>query len=81
MLDELNTADKVVGTRRLVKAIAAGQIKRAYVARDADLFIARQVTDLCEQMRVPVIEVQSMKALGEACGVDVKTAAAGIKRA
>ena len=80
MLDRLKNAEKVVGTRRLVRAILAGEIAEAYVARDADLFILRQVRDACNRMGVRMVEAESMKALGEACGIEVKTASAGIKK-
>ena len=80
MLDRLKNAEKVVGTRRLVRAILAGEIDEAFVARDADLFILRQVRDACNKMGVRMTEAESMKALGEACGVEVKTASAGIKK-
>ena len=45
-LEKLKNADKVVGTRRLLRAIASGEIREAYLALDADLFIARQVPRL-----------------------------------
>ena len=80
MLERLKNAEKVVGTRRLVRAILAGEIEEAYVARDADLFIFRQVRDACNKMNVRMVEVDSMKQLGEACGIDVKTASAGIRK-
>ena len=80
MLDRLKNAEKVVGTRRLVRAILAGEIDEAFVARGADLFILRQVRDACNKMGVRMTEAESMKALGEACGVEVKTASAGIKK-
>ncbi len=80
MLDRLKNAEKVVGTRRLVRAILAGEIAEAYVAQDADLFILRQVRDACNKMGVRMVEAESMKALGEACGVEVKTASAGIRK-
>ena len=80
MLERLKNAGKVVGTRRLVRAILAGEIEEAYVARDADLFIYRQVRDACNKMNVRMVEVDSMKQLGEACGVEVKTASAGIRK-
>ena len=80
MPSRLKGADKVVGTRRLIKAIEAGQIRLAYVALDADLFITRQVTGLCREKNVPVVEVNTMKELGEACNVQVPTASAGIKK-
>lgn len=80
MLEKLRNSDKVVGTRRLVRAVLAGEISEVYLAQDADLFIVRQVKDACNQAGVRIVEVDSMKQLGEACGVDVKTAAAGIRR-
>ena len=80
MLSRLKNSSKVVGTRRLVRAILAGEIVEAYVARDADLFIVRQVRDACNKMNVRMVEVDSMKQLGEACGVEVRTASAGIRK-
>ena len=80
MLEKLKNADKVVGTRRLVRAIAAGEIAEAYIARDADLFIVRQVRQACNAAGVRMVEVDSMKQLGEACGIEVKTASAGIRK-
>ena len=77
-MQRLRTEPKVVGTRRLAKAIEQGRIKVAFVANDADLFITRQIGDLCEKHNVPVVAVPTMKALGEACVVQVKTAAAGL---
>ena len=79
-LEKLKHADKVVGTRRLLRAIEAGEIREAYLALDADLFIARQVTEACRKANVPIIEVDAMKNLGAACGIDVKTASAGIRK-
>ncbi|MDD6883124.1 MAG: ribosomal L7Ae/L30e/S12e/Gadd45 family protein [Eubacteriales bacterium] len=79
MLDKLSASSKrVVGTRRLMKAIAAGQVQEAYLAMDADLFIFRQVNEACKNAGVPVNQVNTMKALGEACHVQVPTASAGI---
>ena len=79
-LEKLKNAEKVVGTRRLLRAIAAGEVSEAYLAMDADLFIARQVRAACEEAGVRLVEVASMKQLGQACGVEVKTASAGIRR-
>ena len=80
MLEKLKNSPKVVGTRRLVRAIQAGEIAEAYVARDADLFILRQVREACNQAGVRIVEVDTLKQLGEACGVDVRTASAGIRK-
>ncbi|MEE1200908.1 MAG: ribosomal L7Ae/L30e/S12e/Gadd45 family protein [Christensenellales bacterium] len=80
MLETLRNSRKVVGTRRLIRAVLAGEVVEVYLAQDADLFIVRQVRDACNRMGVRIIEVESMKQLGDACGVDVKTATAGICR-
>lgn len=80
MLEKLRNSDKVVGTRRLLRAVLAGEISEVYLASDADLFIVRQVRDACNRANVRIVEVDSMKQLGEACGVDVKTASAGIRK-
>lgn len=80
MLETLRNSRKVVGTRRLIRAVLAGEVVEVYLAQDADLFIVRQVRAACNRMGVRIIEVESMKQLGDACGVDVKTATAGICR-
>ena len=80
MLERLKDADKVVGTRRLLRAIRAGEIAEAYVARDADLFILRQVRQACNEAGVRMVEVDTKRELGEACGIEVKTASAGIRK-
>jgi ribosomal protein L7Ae-like RNA K-turn-binding protein len=81
MLEKLRRGDKVVGARRLAKAIEAGEIQMVYVALDADLLITKKVIELARQKGVSVVEVDSMAHLGEAAGVQVPTAAAGIKKA
>lgn len=79
-MEKLNEAKKVVGTRRLLRAISAGEISEAFIARDADLFIVRQVKKACTDAGVRMTEVETMKELGKACGVEVKTASAGLKK-
>ena len=80
MLEKLKNASKVVGTRRLLRAIQAGEIAEAYIARDADLYIVRQVREACNQANVRMVEVDTMAQLGQACGVEVKTASAGVRK-
>lgn len=80
MLEKLKNGAKVVGTRRLLRAIMAGEIAEAFIARDADLFISRQVREACRNANVRLNEVDTMKELGQACGVEVKTASAGLKK-
>ena len=80
MYEKLRDSRKVIGTRRLVRAVQAGEVAEVYLASDADLFIVRQVRQACNEAGVRMVEVDSMKQLGEACGVEVKTASAGIRK-
>ncbi len=80
MTEKLDDNRKVVGTRRLLKALAAGEIATVYLADDAEMFIRTQVAEACEKAGAKLIVVPEMKELGRACGVDVKTAAAGLKK-
>ena len=80
MLERLDDSRKVVGTRRLLKALAAGEIEKVYLADDAEMFIRTQVQEACEQAGAKLIIVPEMSQLGKACGVDVKTAAAGLRK-
>ena len=81
MLSELSDATRrVVGTKQLLRALDAGRIARAYVARDADPFLTKRVMDRCYDLNIPCHKVESMKALGQACGIDVAAAAASVQR-
>ena len=81
MLEKLRRGEKIVGSRRLGKAIEAGEIAMVFVALDADLLVTKKVIELARLKNLPVVEIDTMKALGEAAGVAVPTAAAGIKKA
>ena len=41
----------------------------------------RQVRQACNEAGVRMVEVDTMVQLGQACGVEVKTASAGIRKA
>ena len=71
-------ANKVVGTKQVLRALKTGSLQRVYVANDADTFLFQQVIRAAEAAGVPAVRVASMKELGEACGVEVSAAAAGL---
>ncbi|MCR4882632.1 MAG: ribosomal L7Ae/L30e/S12e/Gadd45 family protein [Clostridiales bacterium] len=73
-----NNANRIVGTKQVLRAVKAGKLQRIYVANDVDTFLYQQVIRAAEAAEVPVTRVESMKELGEACGVQVAAAAAGI---
>ena len=79
MHDSLADVDRrVVGTKQVLRALDEGKVSRAYVAGDADLLLTKRVVDRCYAMDIPCTQVESMEKLGQACGIDVKAAAAGL---
>ena len=81
MLTPLRQATaRVVGTKQLLRALDAGKIKTAYVAANADPFLTRRITDRCLDRNIPCFDTATAKEIGEACGIDVPAAAAGILR-
>ena len=73
-----DTSRRLVGARQVMRAIRSEHLEEAYIARDADPLITRPVMVACENAKVRFTEVESMRMLGEACGIDVKAAVAGI---
>lgn len=79
MLEQLKEAQgRLVGTKQVLRGLAAGKIAKVFVAEDADEFIYRRVMAAAEAANVPAYRVKTMKELGEACRVEVAAAAAGI---
>lgn len=74
----LINAEKVIGTKQTTRLIQNGKAKLVYIAKDADSRLTEPVKVLAEQKNVEVITVDTMLALGKACGIEVKTTAVGI---
>ncbi len=81
MLEALKDAHRrVVGARQVLRAIAAGEVAQAFIARDADPFVTRPVQDACEKANVRFEEIDTMTRLGAACGIDVKASVAAVRK-
>ncbi len=76
MLKELEHTDKVVGVKQVRRALANGQAKRLYLARDADPQLTQPLERQAGEQGVDVTWTESMKALGRACGIAVGAAVA-----
>ena len=77
MPEEFKTARKVVGVRQLSKAIRRGEVLTVFLAKDADPAVTEPVQALAEAAGVQIRWVDSMRALGAACGISVGASAAG----
>jgi len=69
---------RVIGTHQTTKAIDRGRARVVFVARDADRRVTEPVVKAAQGRGVEVVEVESMAALGRACGIAVGAAAAAI---
>ena len=80
-LEELQRASKkAVGTKETKKALDEGRVVRVFIAQDAEAHVVRPVIDMSQQRSVCIIYVDSMSQLGQACGISVGAASAGILR-
>lgn len=66
----------VVGIKQLKKALLAGNARQVFLARDADPTITEPMEALCQAAHVECVWVDTMRALGKACGIEVGAAAA-----
>lgn len=74
----LLTANKVVGTKETLRMVEKHQCKAVFVACDANPEVVKPLLALCEKDGVEVTMVETMKKLGECCGIKVAAASAGI---
>ena len=78
MLSELKNSPRVVGVKQLRKAVGRGEVRRVFLAEDADPALTDPIAALATDQAVPVVRVPSMKELGRACGIAVGASAAGL---
>lgn len=78
MLQELKTANKVVGIKQLRRALREGTARRIFLADNADPCLTDPIRTEADALGVPVVTVPTMEELGKACAIPVKAAAAAI---
>ena len=69
---------KTVGSKQTLKAVQRGQAKVVYIARDAEKQVTEDILLICSSQDIPVVEVETMRTLGRACGIEVTCAAAAV---
>lgn len=79
MLEKLKSAkNKRVGTKQTSKAVDAGLAQIVFIAKDAEERITKPLIEKCKAQNVEIIYVETMKQLGEACGIEVGAASAAL---
>ena len=72
MLEELSTAQKVVGVKQSLRALREGRARKVFLACDAAPTVTGRVEDACAS--VPVERNFTMAQLGSAAGIAVGAA-------
>ncbi len=78
MLTDLNTDNKVVGTKETIKAIKDNRATHVFVAMDVDQEIKDQILEVIERKDITIEYIDCKLKLGRACGIDVATASAAL---
>ncbi len=69
---------RAVGAHQTARAIDRGKAVEAFVAADADRRVIEPVVRAAAARGIGLVEVESMTALGRACGIAVGAAAAAV---
>jgi large subunit ribosomal protein L7A len=69
-----------IGTKQTVKAIDKDQVLEVFIAADADSRVTAPVITKCKEKNIPYTQVDSMKKLGKACGIEVGASAVAIRK-
>ncbi len=69
---------RVVGARQTLRALKAGRLECAYVAKDAAPALREQLLAAAREAATPVKDDCTLDEIGRLCRVDVPSAAAGI---
>ena len=78
LLEELKKARRVVGAKQIRKLLPTGQIRKVFLAQNADPMLTEPIAALCGQYEIEVETVQTMRLLGDACKISVEAAAAAL---
>ena len=73
-LDELKNAAKVIGTKQVIKQLTNGEVRKIYIAGDAEPHVIEPIKELCRQKHIEIEIAESMQILGRAVGIEVGSA-------
>jgi large subunit ribosomal protein L7A len=67
-----------IGMKQTMKAVELGNAVEVFVAQDADPRMVSRIVQLCSQKGIMLTQVDTMRALGKACGIEVGAAMAAL---
>ena len=78
MTDNLKHSNKIVGAKQVKRALRESRVNKVYLAQDAEERVVSDIVQRCEEMHIPIVDVESMTKLGDACGIDINAAVAAL---
>ncbi|WP_303881386.1 ribosomal L7Ae/L30e/S12e/Gadd45 family protein [Acetomicrobium mobile] len=77
-LHELVESDRVVGAKSVLRKLLRSEIKKVFVARDAERKVIEPILREAEIRKIPVEWVDNSTILGRACVIERPAAVAGL---
>jgi len=78
MKDWTISGSKVVGLKQTLRAISNNEVSIVYLANNADDYIRIEVEKACRTNSIELVRVETMRELGNACGIDREASTAAI---
>lgn len=70
----------IIGIKQTVKALKNNQVSEVFVADDAKQELTSEVIDLANARGIPCYHVDSMKKLGQSCGIEVGATTVAVRK-
>ena len=77
-MEALAGKEKVVGLKQVRRAVAAGRVRKVFLACDADPRLTDPLRALCAEKAIPCDSSMTLRQLGTACGIAVPAAAVAV---
>lgn len=74
MITELTEVNKVVGAKQTRRALKNGKATKIFIAMDADPKLLQPMVQEAVHKGVRIEQVETMKQLGEICGISIGAA-------
>jgi large subunit ribosomal protein L7A len=80
LLKKTSSKNKRIGIKQSIKAVEEMKAQIVFIALDADNKITSRLIEISEQNNVQIEYVDTMKQLGNLCGIDIDASSAVILR-
>lgn len=75
----LESPEKIVGSKQVLKGMSDGTVRCVIVALDTDADLKKKIVAKAKEKSVEIFYVNSKKKLGDAVGIEVNAAVVGVK--